>query len=47
MLLGKDFDLGDYPELLSWVSVLHEGFILVAGCVLLIAMASLVAEQEL
>ena len=32
---------------LHWVSVLHEGFILVAGCVLLIAMASLVAEQEL
>ena len=32
---------------LHWVSVLHEGFILAAGCVLLIAMASLVAEQEL
>ena len=24
MLLGKDFDLGDYPELLSWVQCNHE-----------------------
>ena len=32
---------------LHWVSVLHEGFILAAGCVLLIAMASLVAELGL
>ena len=24
MLLGKDFDLGDYPELLSWIQCNHE-----------------------